>query len=582
MLQRTGKVRLRCVARARRLRLTTSFLFALLVRSSKLHGPFAPLRSSNFVSVHPSPGFAGLDELSQEDAAALSEENRTSLRHQYQVMGIFGKVGGKNFRVPPDPYKDPGLEEGQWFWTPTTQIAPLVRGADSVRRPSSLFFHGAAGGGGARPPLTLASCALLAPPLVSNPKSPQNWPVLMYDLHNESNRIFAIDRVVRTQQTTCTDIIQLVQDTALNQTRAAGLMIAPSFWVDAATGERTLTALSSIVFNWDQVLGQSLPKFVNGAPVGLPRERRTADAACPRSPGLLSPRAPRSLGPSSPSLPPPISPRDRHRHRHVRPARELHPHRQRRQPRQGGPEGGEARPLQAHLLALRGDELHFRGARARARPHANACLKTPRAPPRFPALAARRLRLKAGAPGPRTRTPPGVPDARLLQLVPVHRAPERDDRCALQPFQKQCLRRHLLLPSNIMPGPLSLPPQIPAGVVCIIASVTIVFVAYDYLSNHRFKALSAFAAVTSRMVDDVFPRTVRERLMRIKQKEVSLSRQRSVLPGAGGYDARDDADGARPSQGGAGSWGSATLASALPRSGRPRACVLPSFPAVDG
>lgn len=79
-----------------------------------------------------------------------------------------------------------------------------------------------------------------------------NWPVIMFDLHSEAVRHAAIDVVVGQGVTVCTDIIQLIQDTALNQSRAAGLMIAPSYWTDPQTGEKTLTGLPQIVFNWDQ------------------------------------------------------------------------------------------------------------------------------------------------------------------------------------------------------------------------------------------------------------------------------------------------------------------------------------------
>jgi hypothetical protein len=63
------------------------------------------------------------------------------------------------------------------------------------------------------------------------------------------------------------------------------------------------------------------------------------------------------------------------------------------------------------------------------------------------------------------------------------------------------------------------------GVVVIIAGVTAVFAFYDYLSNHRMKTLSAFANITSKMVDDIFPRTVKERLIQAKQKEVREAKE---------------------------------------------------------
>lgn len=41
------------------------------------------------------------------------------------------------------------------------------------------------------------------------------------------------------------------------------------------------------------------------------------------------------------------------------------------------------------------------------------------------------------------------------------------------------------------------------GVVLIIFGVAAVFIVYDYISNHRLRALSSFAKVASRMIDDV-------------------------------------------------------------------------------
>lgn len=166
-------------------------------------------------------GFAGLNELTPEDSAALTPAMRAQLNATIRG-GIFGKVGAANFRVPPEPKPQFAPVGKPNFWAVVTQIAPMVRGTDS------------------------------------------NWPVIGYDLRNETNRIITINQVVETNQTCCTDIIQLVQDTALGQTRAAGLMCAPSFWTDPATGERTLTALATVVFNWDQVLSQSLPTFITG------------------------------------------------------------------------------------------------------------------------------------------------------------------------------------------------------------------------------------------------------------------------------------------------------------------------------
>lgn len=74
----------------------------------------------------------------------------------------------------------------------------------------------------------------------------------MYNLHNESNRRTAIEAVMATGDAACTDIISLVQDSAINVSRASALMLAPGFWTDPETGNRTLTTIASLVFSWDQ------------------------------------------------------------------------------------------------------------------------------------------------------------------------------------------------------------------------------------------------------------------------------------------------------------------------------------------
>ena len=85
-----------------------------------------------------------------------------------------------------------------------------------------------------------------------------NMPVIMYDLYSEANRKRAIDIVIATKAPTATDIIQLVQDTAINVQRASGLVMAP-IYPKSDINSTTLIGIASAVFSWDDVLRMSLP-----------------------------------------------------------------------------------------------------------------------------------------------------------------------------------------------------------------------------------------------------------------------------------------------------------------------------------
>lgn len=82
----------------------------------------------------------------------------------------------------------------------------------------------------------------------------------MYNLYNESNRRTAINTVLETSDACSTDIISLVQDQAINVSRASSLMLAPIFAPDPANpGSRVITGISSLVYSWDSVLNESVP-----------------------------------------------------------------------------------------------------------------------------------------------------------------------------------------------------------------------------------------------------------------------------------------------------------------------------------
>lgn len=88
-----------------------------------------------------------------------------------------------------------------------------------------------------------------------------NWAAIMYNLYNESNRRTAIDTVLATRDACSTDLIALVQDQAINATRASGLMLAPIFGgvPDWPSGERPITGIASLVYSWDNILNDSIP-----------------------------------------------------------------------------------------------------------------------------------------------------------------------------------------------------------------------------------------------------------------------------------------------------------------------------------
>jgi len=92
-----------------------------------------------------------------------------------------------------------------------------------------------------------------------------NQAVIMYDLYSEANRKAAIDIALQTKLPATTDIIQLVQDTAINVFRASSLVVNPIYTLQDVN-KTTPIAISSAVFSWDDIIRQSLPR---GASIAL-------------------------------------------------------------------------------------------------------------------------------------------------------------------------------------------------------------------------------------------------------------------------------------------------------------------------
>jgi hypothetical protein len=88
----------------------------------------------------------------------------------------------------------------------------------------------------------------------------------MFNLHSETRRVVAIDNMIDCFEAggrgkecvTITDVIHLVQDPVF---RPAVLIIYP---ITAHNDPDTLVGLTYGVFNWDTVLDQSIPSYVDG------------------------------------------------------------------------------------------------------------------------------------------------------------------------------------------------------------------------------------------------------------------------------------------------------------------------------
>jgi hypothetical protein len=88
-----------------------------------------------------------------------------------------------------------------------------------------------------------------------------NQAVIMYDLYSEPNRRAAIDLAMASRQPATTDIIQLVQDTAINAVRASGLVFVPTY-ASGDVNKTDLKGMSTAVFSWDDIIVESLPSNV--------------------------------------------------------------------------------------------------------------------------------------------------------------------------------------------------------------------------------------------------------------------------------------------------------------------------------
>mmetsp|Transcript_42809 Transcript_42809/g.55014 ORF Transcript_42809/g.55014 Transcript_42809/m.55014 type:complete len:1070 (+) Transcript_42809:88-3297(+) len=92
----------------------------------------------------------------------------------------------------------------------------------------------------------------------------QNGAAIMYNIYSEANRAAALDFVLDCSDasdcTAVTDFIYIVQDTYF---RPAALMMHPVFGFDAK-GDNVTTGVVVAVFNWDDVLQNSVPTYADG------------------------------------------------------------------------------------------------------------------------------------------------------------------------------------------------------------------------------------------------------------------------------------------------------------------------------
>jgi hypothetical protein len=92
-----------------------------------------------------------------------------------------------------------------------------------------------------------------------------NSAAVMYNIYSESNRAAAIDYVLECKDhidcTSVTDFIYIVQDTYF---RPAALMMHPVFGYDDRLKQNVTTGIVVAVFNWDDVLLNSVPIYADG------------------------------------------------------------------------------------------------------------------------------------------------------------------------------------------------------------------------------------------------------------------------------------------------------------------------------
>jgi len=97
-----------------------------------------------------------------------------------------------------------------------------------------------------------------------------NAAAVFYDLHSQVDRRIALDYVLATRTPAVTDIIQLVQDTAVNITRASGIVFVPIFDGGGnATAGGPVVGFTSVVFSWDAFIANSLPSYASDVDVVL-------------------------------------------------------------------------------------------------------------------------------------------------------------------------------------------------------------------------------------------------------------------------------------------------------------------------
>lgn len=84
-----------------------------------------------------------------------------------------------------------------------------------------------------------------------------NMKAVMYDLHSEAYRMQALDHVMATGEQVMTDVLQLVQDSAVS--RPSTILFTPVY---TAAGD--IIGTTSVVFSWDDVIREILPSYVSG------------------------------------------------------------------------------------------------------------------------------------------------------------------------------------------------------------------------------------------------------------------------------------------------------------------------------
>ena len=142
-------------------------------------------------------------------------------------------------------------------YSPTSGISPFGKGIYS-KFSNGTRYHDTTG-------KTAFSPNNILCPVLAFGDNFANKNALMYNIHSESNRGAALDRLIakfnagNRNASTVTKLLQLVQDT--NGLRPASLMMFP---IAPAYNSSTLVGFISIIQNWDTVIGKAVPSHTKG------------------------------------------------------------------------------------------------------------------------------------------------------------------------------------------------------------------------------------------------------------------------------------------------------------------------------